>query len=142
MSLRGRIICISDHFSYWNSPSAPGSFPADGGSISRTGIHRKGIHKNVFTGNTTIGFLITNADLTKDQCNKLADMAHDGYARAIKPVHTSADGDTIFFLAKGNVIANGVSAQLDESLVVIQMIFALKRNERKFFSHLQSLSCL
>ena len=64
------------------------------------------VDKNVFTGNTTIGFLITNADLTKDQCNKLADMAHDGYARAIKPVHTSADGDTIFFLAKGNVKVN------------------------------------
>ena len=64
------------------------------------------IDKNVFTGNTTIGFLITNADLTKDQCNKLADMAHDGYARAIKPVHTSADGDTIFFLAKGDVQVN------------------------------------
>lgn len=64
------------------------------------------IDKNVFTGNTTIGFLITNADLTKDQCNKLADMAHDGYARAIKPVHTSADGDTIFFIAKGDVQVN------------------------------------
>ena len=64
------------------------------------------VDKNVFTGNTTIGFLITNADLTKDQCNKLADMAHDGYARAIKPVHTSADGDTIFFLAKGDVKVN------------------------------------
>lgn len=61
------------------------------------------VDKNVFTGNTTIGFLITNAELTKDQCNKLADMAHDGYARTIKPVHTSADGDTIFFLAKGDV---------------------------------------
>jgi len=62
--------------------------------------------KNVFTGNTTIGFLITNAELTKDQCNKLADMAHDGYAKAIRPVHTSADGDTIFFLAKGDVKVN------------------------------------
>lgn len=64
------------------------------------------VDKNVFTGNTTISFLITNADLTKDQCNKLADMAHDGYARAIKPVHTSADGDTIFFLSKGDVKIN------------------------------------
>ena len=48
--------------------------------------------KNVFTGNTTIGCLITNAALTKAQCGKLASMAHDGYAAAIKPVHTSADG--------------------------------------------------
>jgi L-aminopeptidase/D-esterase-like protein len=64
------------------------------------------VEKNVFTGNTTIGFLITNAELTKDQCNKLADMAHDGYAKAIRPVHTSADGDSIFFLAKGDVKVN------------------------------------
>ena len=62
--------------------------------------------RNVFQGNTTIGVLITNAALTKDQCNKLAEMAHDGYARVIRPVHTSADGDTIFFLAKGDVQVN------------------------------------
>ena len=62
--------------------------------------------KNVFTGNTTIGCIITNAELTKDQCNKLASMAHNGYAAAIKPVHTSADGDTIFYLAKGSVKVN------------------------------------
>ena len=62
--------------------------------------------KNVFTGNTTIGCIITNAKLTKSQCSKLASMAHDGYAAAIKPVHTSADGDTIFYLAKGSVEVN------------------------------------
>jgi len=62
--------------------------------------------KNVFAGNTTIGCIITNAKLTKPQCSKLASMAHDGYAAAIKPVHTSADGDTIFFLAKGDVEVN------------------------------------
>ena len=62
--------------------------------------------KNVFTGNTTIGCIITNANLTKPQCSKLASMAHNGYATAIKPVHTSADGDTIFYLAKGNVEVN------------------------------------
>lgn len=62
--------------------------------------------KNVFAGNTTIGCIITNARLTKPQCSKLASMAHDGYAAAIKPVHTSADGDTIFYLAKGDVGVN------------------------------------
>lgn len=62
--------------------------------------------KNVFAGNTTIGCIITNARLIKPQCSKLASMAHDGYAAAIKPVHTSADGDTIFYLAKGDVGVN------------------------------------
>ena len=46
--------------------------------------------------NTTIGAVITNAKLTKEQANKLADIAHDGYAMAIRPVHTMADGDTVF----------------------------------------------
>lgn len=61
------------------------------------------VDNNVFTGNTTIGCIITNARLTKAQCNKLADMAHDGYARTIRPVHTSADGDTVFFMAGGSL---------------------------------------
>lgn len=62
--------------------------------------------KNVFTGNTTICCVITNARLTKDRCSKLASMSHNGYAAAIKPVHTSADGDTIFFLSCGDVTVN------------------------------------
>lgn len=62
--------------------------------------------KNIFTGNTTIGAVICNAALTKDQCSKLASMVHDGYARVIRPVHTSADGDTAYFLADGNVEVN------------------------------------
>lgn len=60
-------------------------------------------NRNVFSGNTTIGCVITNAKLTKDQANKLASIAHNGYAKAISPVHTSADGDTIFVMATGEV---------------------------------------
>ncbi len=51
--------------------------------------------------NTTIGIVATNARLTKVQAQKMAQMAHDGYARAISPVHTPGDGDTIFSLATG-----------------------------------------
>jgi len=50
---------------------------------------------------TTIGIIATDARLTKSQCNKLATMAHDGLARTIDPVHTMADGDTLFALATG-----------------------------------------
>ncbi|QHI73671.1 P1 family peptidase [Aminipila terrae] len=57
--------------------------------------------RNVFNGNTTIGCLITNARLSKPQANKLASICHNGYARAIRPVHTSADGDSIFVMATG-----------------------------------------
>ena len=51
--------------------------------------------------NTTIGVVATNAKLTKVQAQKMAQMAHDGYARAISPVHTPGDGDTIFSVATG-----------------------------------------
>ena len=50
---------------------------------------------------TTIGVVGTDAVLTKAQANKLATMAHDGLARGINPVHTMADGDTLFALATG-----------------------------------------
>ncbi|HHW71024.1 MAG TPA: P1 family peptidase [Clostridiales bacterium] len=53
--------------------------------------------------NTTIGVVATNAKLTKGEANKLASMTHDGYALAIRPVHTMFDGDTIFALSTGDV---------------------------------------
>jgi len=49
--------------------------------------------------NTTISCVITNGVLTKAQASHVADMAHDGYARAIEPVHTGFDGDTVFILS-------------------------------------------
>jgi L-aminopeptidase/D-esterase-like protein len=56
--------------------------------------------------NTVIGVVATNARLTKDQSNRVAAMAHDGLARAIRPAHTMVDGDTIFCLAAGEVMAD------------------------------------
>ena len=56
--------------------------------------------------NTTISCLITNAALTKSQANKLASILHDAYARAIKPVHGTLDGDTVFVLATGKQKVN------------------------------------
>lgn len=61
-------------------------------------------HIDPFQGtNTTIGFLATNAKLTKAQANKLASVAHNGYARAIRPCHTPFDGDTIFALSTSRI---------------------------------------
>ncbi len=48
--------------------------------------------------NTTLGVVATNAELTEPQLIKIADLAHDGLARAIRPMHTMLDGDTIFAL--------------------------------------------
>ena len=64
-----------------------------------------GIH-NLFTGNTTIGAIVTNGAFTKAEMNKIASMAHNGYARAIRPVHTTADGDSIYALSTGHETAD------------------------------------
>ena len=56
--------------------------------------------------NTVIGVVATNARLTKPQAGKMAQMAQDGLARAIRPAHTMLDGDTIFALSTGNKSAN------------------------------------
>jgi putative pantetheine hydrolase len=50
---------------------------------------------------TTIGVIATDATLTKAQCQKASGVGHDGLARALKPVHTLFDGDTLFTLATG-----------------------------------------
>jgi L-aminopeptidase/D-esterase-like protein len=52
-------------------------------------------------GNTTIAVIATNASLTKEEVNKVAQMAHDGMAQVIRPAHTMFDGDAIFALASG-----------------------------------------
>ena len=61
---------------------------------------------NKFTGNTTLAVVVTNANFNKSQLCKIAGMAHDGYARSINPVHTSADGDSIYAVSVGDVVAD------------------------------------
>lgn len=56
--------------------------------------------------NTTIGVIITNGKFDKAQMNKIATMAHNGYARTINPVHTSMDGDSIYAMSVGDVPAD------------------------------------
>lgn len=56
--------------------------------------------------NTTIACIISNADLNKSQMNKVASVAHNAYARTIRPVHTSNDGDTIFTMTSNTVKAD------------------------------------
>ena len=62
--------------------------------------------ENKFTGNTTLAVVVTNADFSKSQLCKIAGMAHNGLARSINPVHTSADGDSIYAVSVGNVDAD------------------------------------
>lgn len=59
-----------------------------------------------FGSSTVIGVVASNARLTKEEANKVAQMAQDGIARAMRPAHTMYDGDTIFALATGSVAAD------------------------------------
>ncbi|MFD8404741.1 P1 family peptidase [Streptomyces anulatus] len=67
--------------------------------------------------NTTIAVVATDADLTRAQAQKLAGTAHDGLARAVRPVHLLTDGDTVFTLATGQVrVPPGDPAAVNEIL--------------------------
>jgi L-aminopeptidase/D-esterase-like protein len=70
---------------------------ADARALVRRGLPTPGAPGE----NTTLGIVATNATLTKVQASLVARMAHDGFARAISPVHTPMDGDTIFARATG-----------------------------------------
>lgn len=62
--------------------------------------------ENKFTGNTTLCVVLTNAGFNKPQLCKIAGMAHNGLARSINPVHTSADGDSIYAVSIGDLRAD------------------------------------
>ena len=81
-------------------------------------LMKQGVTKGGFSiDNTTIGIIATNAKLDKSQCKKISQMAHDGYARAIFPIHTPHDGDTIFTMATGE-IETGADLTLIGSIAV------------------------
>lgn len=67
-------------------------------------------------GNTTIGCIITNAKLSKAQCQKVAQVAHNGLAQSISPIHTSMDGDTLFAAATGEI-----ESTLDQVCIAAQI---------------------
>jgi L-aminopeptidase/D-esterase-like protein len=84
--------------------------------------------KNRFKSNTTIGVVVTNGKFTKSQISKLASMAHDGYARTMRPAHSMFDGDTIFALATGAVDADlSVVGMLSARVMEQAVIRAVKK---------------
>ena len=80
--------------------------PADTLAVMRSMVGKAGLRFASFdrpstTSNTVVGVVATNARLTKEGANKVAQMAQDGIARAVRPAHTMFDGDTLFALATG-----------------------------------------
>ena len=77
--------------------------------------------------NTTLGLIATNANLSKAQLKKVAEMAHDGMARAIRPIHTQFDGDTVFAVSMpGSEVALTASADFQLSSIGIAAAKALE----------------
>ena len=100
---------LGDIFDSESGRQIAGLLTEDRRSLTSTAEHMKAdprVIDNRFTGNTTIAAVITNAAFTKPQLCKIAGMAHDGFARSIAPVHTSADGDSIYALSTGTLRAD------------------------------------
>ena len=100
---------LGDIFDPKSGRQIAGLLSEDRRSLASTSEYMKAdprVIDNRFSGNTTIAAVITNAAFTKPQLCKIAGMAHDGLARSISPVHTSADGDSIYALSTGTLRAD------------------------------------
>jgi L-aminopeptidase/D-esterase-like protein len=73
-------------------------------------------------GNTTLAVVATDVALTRDQAYRLATVAHDGFARAIRPVHTSYDGDTVFAVSTGDAEQDSLTLEIAATEVVARAI--------------------
>ncbi|MBQ1630995.1 MAG: P1 family peptidase [Firmicutes bacterium] len=100
---------LGDIFDWKNGQQIAGMLTEDGKSFASSPDEmRKSIEvvSNRFVENTTLGVIITNARFHKGSLCKIAGMGHDGYARSIRPVHTSLDGDSIYAVSVGDVAAD------------------------------------
>ncbi|MFN2203332.1 MAG: P1 family peptidase [Caldilineaceae bacterium] len=78
-------------------------------------------------GNTTLGVVLTNAALTKSGATKVAQMAHDGLARTVRPAHTMQDGDTIFALSRGETpVDPGIIGAIAADVVAEAVVRAVR----------------
>ncbi len=91
-------------------------------------IHSCFRKNDFFCENTTIGVVATNAALTKAGAARLASMAHDGFARCIRPAHAVCDGDTIFTMATGSVEADLTVLGLLAARVVEEAVISAVKN--------------
>ena len=120
---------LGDVFDWRTGEQVAGLLTEDGKALRGTMEYMRGsnqITDNKFTGNTTLAVVVTNAAFDKAQLCKIAGMAHDGYARSINPVHTSADGDSIYAVSVGDVPADqdmvGAMAAEGVSMAILRAV--------------------
>ena len=100
---------LGDIYDWRNGQKVAGLLAEDGRTFADGETEawgRLAVQENKFVGNTTLGVVLTNARFDKSRLCKIAGMAQDGYARAIRPVHTTADGDSIYAVSLGDVPAD------------------------------------
>ena len=100
---------LGDVFDWKTGERIAGMLTEDGRSFADSPEQmRKGIENanKLFANNTTLSVIITNARFHKGSLCKIAGLGHDGYARSIRPVHTSLDGDSIYAVSVGEVKAD------------------------------------
>lgn len=127
---------LGDVYDWKTGKQIAGLLKEDGSGFRDTQEYMKGnidVVGNRFAGNTTLGVVITNAEFRKPELCKIAGMAHDGFARSIRPVHTSADGDSIYAVSVGNVRADqDVAGALAAEVVSEAIIRAVKSAESAY----------
>lgn len=97
---------------------------------SRSELYKISKRTDMFTGNTTIGAVITNGRFSKAEMSKIASMTRNAYARCISPVGTMADGDTIYAASIGNVEADiNVAGTLAAEVMEHAIMKAVKESE-------------
>ena len=100
---------LGDVFNWKTGEQIAGMRTEDGSALRSSSEYMKkstAVTENKYTGNTTLAVILTNAVFNKSQLCKIAGMGQDGYARSINPVHTSADGDSIYAVSVGEVRAD------------------------------------
>ncbi|MFT8349356.1 P1 family peptidase [Clostridium saccharoperbutylacetonicum] len=90
--------------------------------------------KNPFKGNTTIGIIVTNANFTKAEANKVASMGHNGYGRTMRPAHTMFDGDTIFTMSTNKVTADVTTVGMLAATVIEKAIIRGVKSAQGLFN--------
>ena len=127
---------LGDVYDWKTGKQIAGLLKEDGSGFRDTQEYMKGnidVVGNRFAGNTTLGVVITNAEFRKPELCKIAGMAHDGFARSIRPVHTSADGDSIYAVSVGNVRADqDVAGALAAEVVSEAITRAVKSAESAY----------
>jgi L-aminopeptidase/D-esterase-like protein len=128
--------CLGDVIDPENGKKLAGLLTEDLSTVADTEavmIESHGASRNPFAYNTTIGIVATNAALTKAQAKKLASMAHNGYARTLRPAHSMFDGDTIYALATGHVAADLSLVGLLAARVMARAVVSAVKNARPLF---------